>query len=84
MRGVAVREITEAQLREMHRERMAAWGEWNDGSEWDLEYEGLVLDAVLSTLRGEREAPWMHSHAASETGCCSECDASALLQRLDA
>jgi hypothetical protein len=72
----------EGRVREIHRERMKPWlghGELPG----DREHEENVVRRVLGALAGDQEAPIAHSHALEEIGLCTDCDAAAILARLE-
>jgi hypothetical protein len=75
--------FTEEQIRAEHRRHMQAIGESED-TDWDHQYENLVVAAIVGFQRGERERPYSHAHAETEIGGgCSECDAAFTLQELN-
>lgn len=72
----------EERVRDIHRERLKPW--LGHGTlPGDREHEENVVRRVLGALAGDQEAPSAHSHAAEEIGLCTDCDAAAILARLE-
>lgn len=72
----------EQQVRKLAADHVRLHGAWTPGGEAEAEHIDLVARRALATLAGDQEPPYTHSHASSEFGLCTECDAAAVLQRL--
>jgi hypothetical protein len=50
-----------------------------DPNSYEREHAEAIIERVKDALTGTDERPWLHSHACSELGVCTECDAATVL-----
>jgi hypothetical protein len=71
----------EQRIRTLAEEHVRRWtGDLlDDPDSYEREHTEAIVERVKDALAGTDERPWLHSHADSELGVCTECDAATVL-----
>lgn len=73
---------SEPRLRKLATEHVRVHAH-DESDDYRTKHVDVIVRRAEAALTGEKDRPWTHSHAASEFGYCTDCDAAVVLERYE-